>query len=108
MIAARVRFSEVLAGGSVLFCPGQQIGQFKAQGRHTSVCGEPIKLGAKLDQLADKGLRKTRIFGDLGLSQDPGLDAGPGWCFAFTASGNGLEGSQSVGQESELMVLPGW
>ena len=100
MIAARVLFREVWAGGSVLQDPGQQIGQFEAQGCNRSVCGELIKLVAKGHQLANKGLSKTRIIADLGLSQDPGLDGGAGRCIALTASGNGLEGSQSVGQES--------
>ena len=100
MIAARVRFIEVRARGSVLVDPCQQIDQFEAQGRHRSVYGEPIQLASKPHQLTDKGLRKIRIFGDLGLSQNPGLDGGAGWCLALTASGNGLEGSQSVGQES--------
>jgi hypothetical protein len=108
MIAARNRLSDVWAGGAVLLYPDQQVGQFETQWRHRSVRREPIKLGPKPHQLADKGLGKSRIFGDLGFSQDPGSDGGAGWCFAMAASGNGLEGSKSVGQESELVVLPGW
>jgi hypothetical protein len=78
MIAVRVWFSEVWARGPVRFDPDQQIGQFEAQGRYGSVRGEPFKQGAKSDQFADKGLGKTRIFGDHGLCQDPGLNGGAG------------------------------
>ena len=76
MIAVRFWFSEVWDRRPVRFDPDQQIVQFETKWRYGSILGEPIQQGAKPDQFADKGLGKTRIFGDHGLSQDPGLDAG--------------------------------
>ena len=78
MIAARLRPSELWVGGLAFFDPSQQIGQFEAEGPHRSVRGESFQLGAKPHQLANKGLGKTLISGDLGLGQDPGFDAGTG------------------------------